>query len=109
MEDFFIKQIDRLPTISTRLTSSTGYVDLGTGSSVSFIYKPYYNVSGAAVTGSASIVSAVSGNVQYQWGTGDVYTPGVFLAEWRVNFADGRQLTDPYDGYIVFEIQPRII
>lgn len=110
MNEFYIKQTDRLPVIQTYLEDSNGYADLSSVSTVSFVYKPYYNwTSGTTTTGSASIVSVTSGLVQYNWGTGDVYTPGVFLAEWRATYSDGRESSFPNDGYIVFEIQPRLI
>lgn len=107
MNEFYIKQIDRLPVLDCYIQDGNGdYVDLSSTTNT-FVYKPYF--SGVPVTGSATIISATSGYLRYSWGVTDVATPGLYMGEWRTEFSDGRQSTFPNDGFIVFEIQPRII
>lgn len=106
MSDLFIKQIDRLPVYQENILDTNGsYLNLSSLTTGYFIYKPYY--SGTPVTGAAELISAASGLLQHSWTSGDVATPGLYMGEWRLSFSSGER-TYPMDGFITFEIQPRI-
>ena len=107
MSDFYFSYPDRLPILRSNLTDDNGYIDLTTASSVSFIYQIKSRAS-PAQTGSASIISAVSGLVEYQWGTGEQISGAVYYGQWRASFSNGKQLSFPNDGYIVFNNQNRL-
>lgn len=98
--DFFIKQHDTAPSITETLSSTTGAINL-TGASVKFhLRKPDGTV---AVNAAATIVTAASGIVRYQWVTGDTAVAGTHLREWEITFGDGTIETVPNDsiGYTV--------
>lgn len=107
MQEFFINQYDRLPVIRKNFSDSTGYINL-TNSIVNFIYRNRW-VQGAPITGSGSIISAVSGLVEYAWTTGDVTNPGAYFGQFRATLPDGKEISYPNDAYLSFEIFPDLI
>ena len=106
MSDFSIKLDDRLPLLRSNLSDDDGYMDIS-NATVKFIYQTR-NRSIVPTTGSATIVGAASGFVEYAWATGDVVTPGVYYGEWRVTTASGKHITFPNDSYFCFEIVNRL-
>ncbi len=107
MSDFFIKYIDSLPVVQSNLSDKNGYIDLTTASSVYFIHQLKHR-SVTPTTGSATILGASSGYVEYAWPTGYPPSGGTYYAEWRATFSNGKQLTVPNDGYVVFHINQRL-
>jgi hypothetical protein len=102
MNDFSIKVFDRLPILRSNLTDDNGYVDLG-GATVKFVYQVRTRAR-QPVTGSASVISAISGLVEYAWVSGDVTGGGVFYGEWRATLSGGKQMSFPNDGFFSFEV-----
>lgn len=108
--EFFLKKLDVLPVLQSQLSDDVGFIDLSSATGVYFAYRPRYLDSGAVTSIKlGSIVSAVSGIVQYTWTTGDTITPQVYLGEWIVNFSGNQQMTFPNDSYITFEIASGLI
>jgi len=102
MSDFYLKKSDILPAIRAHLSDSNGYVNLS-GSNCFFIYKDM-RATGSAVTGTATIVSAISGLVEYAWASGASPGVGTYYAEWRAGLPGGKQMSFPNDGHISFQI-----
>lgn len=100
MSDFFIKVRDELPVVRAYLSDANGYINLS-GASASFIYQDR-NQLNPPVTGSVSVVSAISGLVEYGWSTGIL--PGEYLAEWRAVLQNGKQMTFPNDSFLQFSV-----
>lgn len=107
MSDFVLKSIDRLPVIDATMTDSAGVVDLTNATGCLFIYQPRYEVSAAAVTGSATILSAISGVVRFTPTAAMTASGNVFWGEFRAQFTGG-DLTFPNDSYACFEIVKRL-
>jgi hypothetical protein len=65
-------------------------------------------INGSA-TGPAGGSLDASGQVQYQWQTGDTTNAGVYRAEWQVTFATGKIETWPDNGWAVVSIPSDLI
>ena len=99
-ESFSIKRNDTAPAIRYALYPAT--VDL-TGASVKFQMRPRNGAMVLDVT--ASIVTATgTPTVEYSWQTGNTATAGVYEAEFRVTYADGKIETFPNVGFIAVRI-----
>lgn len=108
----FMKKGDRLPTLTATLTDVTGAaVDLEPAVTVQFRMA---NVNTDVIQVNAAATSLQNGNggdgtkgdVQYEWGVGDTTVPGVYRAEFKVTFSDGKVASYPNDDYFyvtVFE------
>jgi hypothetical protein len=100
MESFYIKRNDTAPAIRYALDPAT--VDL-TGASVKFQMRPRNGAMVLDVT--ASIVTATgTPTVEYSWQTGNTATAGVYEAEFRVTYANGKIETFPNVGFILLRI-----
>jgi hypothetical protein len=103
MANFFLKYNDVLPVLRSYLSDVNGYINLS-GQSVTFIYQDRKMLN-APVTGSTTIVSAVSGLVQYDWSSG--ISPGSYIGEFRAKIG-GLQISFPNDSVITFDIEDNI-
>lgn len=92
--DFTIKAHDRLPAIQAVLMSDGVPVDLTTASGVKFILSLAVG-STPKVNTAATVVTAAGGVVRYDWAAVDTDTPGAYLGEWQVTWADGRKQSFP--------------
>jgi len=100
MSDFYIKSQDVLPVVRAYLSDSNGGIDL-TNASVSFVYQDRQQLN-APITGSTTIISAISGLVEYAWTSG--IAVGTYLGEYRVTFANTKTMTIPNDSMLSFEV-----
>lgn len=104
--DFAMKANDRLPSVEVDLGYEGGFlVDLTMATAIHFIMRLRDAPSGAPkVNAPAVVVDAAQGAVRYDWAAGDTDTPGVYLAEWQVTYADGRKQTFPTLTYHVITV-----
>ena len=101
---FTIKQNDRRPHFVVLLRDNIGEddeaaVNLTTATSAVFNMRTQAGTSLKINRGSATISSAASGEVTYQWGTIDTNTVGDYDAEIEVTWSDGKAETFPNDSY----------
>lgn len=100
---FNIKQNDTGPAMLATLQDASGAAVNLTGASVRFHMR---SVSGGnpAVDAAATVVTAASGIVRYNWAPEDTDSVGTYQAEFEVTYADGSIETFPNDGYIAVQI-----
>lgn len=101
--DFFLKRGDTLPAISGALKNADGSVVDLTGATVVLKIRRA-DLTAAAVSRTATVVSASAGTVSYAWVAGDVATPGDYLLEWVVTFPSTKVATYPGDGYLMLHV-----
>lgn len=106
MNDFFLRQHDTRPVIDATFEDANGAIDL-TDASCLFVFRPRW--SGVATTGTATILSAVSGMVRYTMTSGNSATANVFYGEFRATLTGGNTLTIPNSAPFTFEIIERLI
>ena len=100
---FYVKQNDTAPSIRATLKDGDDdAIDL-TGAEVRFHMRSIGGTS-AKVDSAATVVTAASGIVQYDWVAADTDTVGTYQAEFEVTYSDTRIETFPNNGYIVVEI-----
>ncbi len=105
---FSLKQFDTAPAFVVALRDDFGEsteaaVNLTTASSALFNMR----TTGGSVyinRGSATITSAIGGEVTYNWGTADTRTSGPYEAEVEIHWANGKVETFPNDSYWDVEI-----
>lgn len=100
---FYIKQNDTGPAIVATLQDANGNAINLTGAGVRFHMR---SVSGGnpVVDAAATVVTALSGIVRYNWVAADTDTVGTYQAEFEVTYADASIETFPNDGYIAVQI-----
>lgn len=102
--DFWIKAHDRMPTIKATLATNGVPVTL-TGASVKFLMANGPQPGGTIKVNAAAVVlDATNGVVSYAWATADTSTPGDYLGEWEVTFANGLEQTFPTNGYHLIRV-----
>jgi len=102
MATHYIKRNDIARKVTDILTLNGAAINL-TGCTLSWIMRN--RATGVAIKQTATIVTAATGSVEYQFVTGDTATAGVYDCEWEIVYTTGsKPLTVPDDGYIVLEI-----
>lgn len=96
---FNIKQNDTSPSIQTTLLDGNGFAVNITGNlGVKFHMR---NSAGTVtIDTSATVVSAASGVVRYDWDEADTANADTFQAEFEVTYFDGKIETFPNASYI---------
>ena len=96
MDGFLIKRGDTSPAIRYALEPATVVL---TGATVRFQMRAR---NGAVLMDVAALVVTDTGTptVEYSWQAGDTATAGLYEAEFRVTYADGKIETFPNDGFI---------
>ena len=96
MDTFYIKRGDTSPAIRYALEPATVVL---TGATVRFQMRAR---NGAVLMDAAALVVTATGTptVEYSWQAGDTATAGLYEAEFRVTYADGKIETFPNDGFI---------
>ena len=96
MDGFLIKRGDTSPAIRYALEPATVVL---TGATVRFQMRAR---NGAVLMDVAALVVTATGTptVEYSWQAGDTATAGLYEAEFRVTYADGKIETFPNDGFI---------
>jgi len=93
-EVFYIKKGDSAPPVEATLRKADrSVIDLTDADSVHFQMGSLDN--------EAEIVDPpTSGQVRYEWGTGETDAAGIFNAEFKIMWAGGREQTVPNRGTI---------
>lgn len=100
---FYVKQNDTSPAMLATLQDADGNAVDITGASVRFHMRAIGS-NQTTVDDVATIVTADSGIVRYDWDAADTDTVGSYQAEFEVTYADASIETFPNDGYIRVEI-----
>jgi len=102
MSTFYMKQNDTQPRMLATLQDGDGTAINLTGASVRFHMR---TLGGSTVVdAAATIVTAASGLVRYDWVAADTDTVGSYQAEFEVTYSDTTIETFPNSGYIRVEI-----
>jgi lysophospholipase L1-like esterase len=100
-----LKRNDTKDTISYILSNQDGSAVNLTGASVRFVM----GTNKTLITNSpATVVDAVTGEVEYQLTDADTLVAGTHKAEFEVTFSDGKIKTFPNKGYILVTIQANV-
>jgi hypothetical protein len=100
--DVILKRGDTRHAVKAILKDVEGDpVDL-TGCEVSFVMAPLGRR--AVINRAAHIQDAVAGEVWVVWVPGETDITGIYRAEFKVIYPDGRKETFPSDGYISIQI-----
>lgn len=90
-----------LPSFQSTLELGGTAVDL-TGCTVVFQFK--HEDATAATSASATIVTASSGVVRYDWASGDLDEAGDYTGKWVVTHSTGKTFSVPNDRDILFKV-----
>lgn len=95
----YVRENDRRPFANTVLKRGVVVVDLSAAVGVTFRMRSDLGPRTPAKTESAAvIVDAANGAVQYEWAAADTDTPGLFYAEWTVDWGSDVDETFPTLG-----------
>ena len=100
--DVTIKRGDTRNCIKAVLKDSAGEPVNLAGCEVKFLMAPLGQA--AVINRAAHIQDAAAGEVWVVWVPGDTDKSGVYQAEFKVTYGDGRKETFPSDGYISIQI-----
>lgn len=104
--NFTLKENDTKPVLSVILQYADGTAVVLTGASVYFVMRDRQGI--VKMVGTATVITAASGEVQYQWQVGDTDTAGLYEAEFMVVYSDGAVETVPSDGYLSIRVLPQL-
>jgi hypothetical protein len=108
VDTFYIKRNDTSPSLRYKLKPATVVL---TGATVEFQVRARRSRGGATVIDAPAVVVTATGTptVEYQWQTGETANAGVYEAEFRVTYADGRVETFPNDGFISVKVSEDVL
>ena len=103
-----LKQNDTGPPIKASLRDDLGNpLDLRGNTKVVFILKNA-RTGAVAVYGYATVTRALYGRVRYDWGAGDLATPGTYKGEFEITYGNGRIETCPSHTWIDLTVMPEL-
>lgn len=89
--DYVFIQGNRKPTFAVQLLGALDDLPISlSGSTVGFYFREQGALDAKVSGVSASVTSATDGEVEYAWAAGDLDVPGLYDAEFRITFGDGR-------------------
>ena len=103
MADIYMTQGNRLPSIKATLMDADGAVNL-TGYTVKFVMS---RNGVQKIATACTVVSAATGEVQYDWAAADTDTPGQFIAQFEVSDDTSptpKKQNYPSTGYLTVQI-----
>lgn len=100
--DFVIRIGDTGPRINATLQDGNGNTVDVTGATVALRLHGLTVVAALAMVG--TVTDGPTGQVHYDWQSGDVVVPGFYAAEFRVTLVSGQVQTFPNDGIILLEM-----
>lgn len=104
MADFEIKQTDRHPELTATLVDENGDAISVSGATITFSMK-------AAKTGTLKVNNQActgANPTTYSWQANDTDTPGLYLGEFKVTYADGRTARCPNNGHIEIVVYSKV-
>ena len=105
----YVRENDRRPFADTVLKRGAVVVDLTLAVGVTFRMRQDTGPRTPPKVESAAVISdAVNGAVQYQWGATDTDTPGLYFAEWTVDWGSSIDETFPTLGVDPVLIEGRV-
>jgi hypothetical protein len=109
MTDYWFKQGDTAPAIVAVLLDGNGNAVSLVGATARFHMMAQDGT--VVVTANATVdpdQTNNKGQVSYSWGSLDLATEGVYLAEWEVTFLNGKKETFPNYDYDVVRVTREI-
>lgn len=104
-DEFVIRLNDTESEITSTLTDDNDApINLTTAASVRFVMTTLTGTS--KVDAVATVVTPAAGTVRYQWVAADTNTVGLYLAQWKVTWADAGIQTFPNDQPILVRVTP---
>lgn len=108
MADFYIKAGDTLDAIEATIQDASGAAMNITGATTKFIMRRP-NAEARKVDTTCEVVDAPTGRVKHNWTAAHTDTPGLYWAEFRATFPDGKVGTFPVGvgpkRYLVIDVQ----
>jgi hypothetical protein len=108
MADFTIVSGDSEPSLTDTLTYSNGTAANLEGATLKFVMRSFAMNAPLILTGMPTITKASTGGVAFTFTEQDTVTPGNYMANWQVVFADGAKMTWPTSGYLWIEVEPNL-
>ena len=103
MSDYYINELDRLPTLRMEVSDSLGVIDL-TDATGTLWYRLKSRVSGSGVTQrSITILTPTGGIAEAQWTSGEL-PRGVFYWQAQFVLSNGKNVTFPQGTYNTFSV-----
>lgn len=106
--DITWKQGDTRPLFTYPLTNADGTAVNLTGATVKLVMRDHQQDDPIKLTGVVTVTGAATGGVQYAPTAADTATPGLYMGNWVVTFADGSTQTFPTSGYLWVEIEQNL-
>lgn len=102
MADFEFVQGNRRPVFAVQFKGRDDETIINlTGCTVSFTFKHQRAQTAKVNAQACSITDAALGKAEYQWGTNDLDVDGLYDAEFRITFGDGRIQSVLIEGVVV--------
>lgn len=106
--EFRLKAGDRYPKMQLVLADSAGTPLNLTGCTVTLRARPRGSGASLTLTGVMSVVTPLSGVVEYAWGVAEPLPAGVYDLEAPVTYPGGQVQTVPTSGYVTLIVEPAL-